>query len=70
MGTLHHLPVRFAGLLNKRDLGRAIDRSPRWIELMQRDCGLPFTRDADGHCKYDLGEVRAWMFERAKAQCR
>src|SRR6266540_3141739 len=61
MGDLVQLPVRFAGLLSKRELGRAISRSPRWIELMQRDYGLPYTRDPDtGYCRYDLEAVRAW----------
>jgi hypothetical protein len=66
VGELIQLPVRYQGTLSKRELGRAINRSPRWIELRMRDDGLPFSRNADGHAQYDLNEVRAWMDERRK----
>jgi hypothetical protein len=72
MGELIRLPVRFQGRLSKRELARAIGRSPRWVELMQRDCGLPVTRDAQtGHCVYALERVQDWMHERRSVRsCR
>lgn len=64
--TIIPFPRRYQGTLSKRELGRAINRSPRWIELKMRDDGLPFSRNTDGHAQYDLESVRAWMDERRK----
>lgn len=53
-------------LLTKAELAEIIGRSPRWIELRQRD-GLP-VEDTDryGRRLYKLEAVHAWMHERQR----
>lgn len=58
--------VKADPVLTKAQLGKAIGRSKRWIEQMQRDEGLPFYYGPDGRCRYRLREVREWDENRKK----
>lgn len=66
-GTVHQLPTRYQGTLSKRQLAASLNRSPRWVEIQQRDNGLPFTRNEAGYCRYVYGEVLAWLREQRGA---
>jgi phage terminase Nu1 subunit (DNA packaging protein) len=49
-------------LLTKRELADYLKRSERWIELHQKEDGLPVAeRDRFGHNLYSLDEVKVWL---------
>lgn len=48
--------------VTKKALARHLGYSTRWIELRQRD-GLPHRRHRNGHCRYRISEVEAWLQE-------
>lgn len=64
MGELLIFPrsriVREVGM-SKRALAFEIGFSTRWIELRQKEDGLPIHRDANGRARYFLSEVRPWL---------
>jgi hypothetical protein len=48
---------------SKQDVARHCGRSPRWVELMMRDHGLPWHPPAPGsnRRRFLLSEVDQWM---------
>lgn len=65
-------PQRFRGTVGKRRAARYLGRSTRWVELMMRDHGLPYARDARGWAQFDLEALDAWRteYERKLAERR
>jgi hypothetical protein len=68
MGRLLLFPAREVAprLLTKKQLGVALGRSTRWIELRMRE-GLPVMprRSANERARFDAAAVRAWLDQRA-----
>lgn len=58
--------------VGKRQVGVHLGRSTRWIEIAQRDRGLPFTKEGKhGTCWYRISAVEAWMASRGgDSDCR
>lgn len=55
--------------VTKKQLAKHLGRSTRWIELAQRDRGLPFSKESENaQCMYQLGPVDAWLDARNAAR--
>ncbi len=60
------LPRQFG---DKRDVGRMAGMSPRWVsDQMAR--GMPHLKLGPRRCRFDLGEVAAWLRETYRVQRR
>jgi hypothetical protein len=67
MATVIPFPngASFEPWVSKKQLARHLGYSTRWIELRQRE-GLPHQRHWNGHCRYRISEVEAWLEERSQ----
>ena len=66
VGTVVRFPRSYERPLSKRELGRVLGRSTRWIELRQRE-GLP-AYWLGSRRRYLLSEVLQWLDARPGQQ--
>lgn len=62
MSNVIQLPSRSPVVLTKKELGRHLKRSERWIEMRVRE-GMPVlaANDRYGRRRYDLADVETWL---------
>jgi len=54
--------------VSKKQLAAHLGRSTRWVELAQRDRGLPYLKEGQhGTCWYRISLVEGWMHGLAAA---
>lgn len=54
--------------VGKKQIAAHLNRSTRWVEIAQRERGLPFVKEGEyGTCWYKVSQVDDWMLARAAA---